>query len=86
MLYADVISFFAAKKCQKKLMKIVNIEEENLHISWTTSGNPIKFLGKMCLMIIIKVTENEDFTHSLKNPFLEKPQEGQIESSQPFND
>ena len=35
MLYADVISSFAVGKCEKyrKLIKLVNIDEENLHIS-----------------------------------------------------
>ena len=46
MLYADVIRLFTRRKChnikkkkkkkKKKLMKIVNIEEENLHIFQTT--------------------------------------------------
>ena len=27
-------------------MKIVNIEEENIHIFWTTWGNQIKFFRK----------------------------------------
>ena len=33
MLHADVISFFVLRKCQKheKLMKIVNIDGENLN-------------------------------------------------------
>ena len=33
LVYADFISFFVARKCQKirKMMKIVNIEDENLH-------------------------------------------------------
>ena len=34
LLHADVISFFAASKCQKipKIGKMANIEEQNLHI------------------------------------------------------
>ena len=39
----------------------------------------MKFSGKMCLKIIIKVTENQGFTLSLEDTFfLEKPQGGQI--------
>ena len=34
----------------------------------------MKFSGKMCLMIILKVTENQDFTLSLEDKFFEKPQ------------
>ena len=34
-------------------MKIVNIDGENLHISWTTQGTSMKFSGKMWLMIIL---------------------------------
>ena len=48
-------------------IKIVNIDEENLHISWTTRGMSKKFSGKMYLMVILKVT---------KNTVLEKPQVG----------
>ena len=34
MLYADIISLFVTKKCQKiqKRMKIVKTDEENVHI------------------------------------------------------
>ena len=40
MLYADVISLFATRKWQKiqKMIKIVNINKENLHIFGTTWG------------------------------------------------
>ena len=34
-------------KKSKKLMKIVNIEEENLHIAWKTSGTLIKLSRKI---------------------------------------
>ena len=57
-------------------MKIANIEEENLHIFWTTLGTSMKFLGKMWLVTILKVTEKQAFKLSLKNTFLEKPQGG----------
>ena len=39
----------------------------------------MKLLGKMCLMIILKVTENPGFTLSLEGTLFEKPQEGQID-------
>ena len=38
----------------------------------------MKFSGKMCPMIILKVTENQAFTLSLEDTFFEKPQEGVI--------
>ena len=43
----------------------------------------MKFSGKMCLRIILKVTENQGFTLSLENTFFEKPQGGQIDPSPP---
>ena len=59
------------------MIKIVNVEEENLHIFWITWGISIEILGKMWIMIL-KVTRKLDFTFSvsLKNTFLEKPQRG----------
>ena len=36
----------------------------------------MKFSGKMCLMIILKVTKNQGFTLSLEDTFFEKPQRG----------
>ena len=54
-------------------MKRVNIDGENLHISW---GISMKFSEKMRLLIILKVKENQDFTLSLEDTFLEKPQGG----------
>ena len=56
-------------------MKIANIDGKNLHIFWTT-GISMRFSGKMWLMIISKVTKNQDFTLSLEDTFLEKPQGG----------
>ena len=56
-----------------KLMKIANIDREFLHIFWTTWGNSMKFSGKMCFKIILKVTKNQGFTLSLKDIFFEKP-------------
>ena len=63
-------------KKSEKLMKIVNIKEENLHIFWTNWGISLKFSGKILLMIILKTKKNEGFTLSLKIPYLEKPQRG----------
>ena len=46
--------------------------------------NSMKFLGKMCLKIILKVTKNQGFTFSLKDTFFEKPQGGgQFDPSPP---
>ena len=45
-----------------------------LHIFWTTWGNSMKFSGKMCLKIILKVTKNQGFTLSLEETFFKKPQ------------
>ena len=39
----------------------------------------MKFSGKMCLMIILKVTKNQGLTLSLEDTFIEKRQGGQIE-------
>ena len=41
LLYVDVISFLL--QGSKKLMKIVNVEEENPHIFWTTWGVLMNF-------------------------------------------
>ena len=57
-------------------MKIANIDREFLHIFWTTWGNSMKFLGKMCLKIILKVTKNQGSTLFLKDIFFEKPHGG----------
>ena len=46
-------------------MKIVYTDEENLQTS-------MEFSGKMWLMIILKVTKNQNFTVSLEDTFLEK--------------
>ena len=71
-------------KNPKKIMKIANIEEENLHIFWTTWGTSMKVLGKMWLMTMLKVTEKQAFKLTLKNAFLEKPQGGSIGTPQLF--
>ena len=46
-------------------MKIANIDGQNCHIFWTTVGISMEFSGKMCLMIVSKVTKNQGFTLSL---------------------
>ena len=56
------------------MTKLANINKGNLHISWTTRGISMTFSGKMCLMIVLKVTEKQGFTPSLENTVLEKPQ------------
>ena len=55
-------------------MKKVNIDEESLHIFWTTWGILMRFSGKMSFMIILKFTKNQGFHISLEDTFLEKPQ------------
>ena len=52
------------KKSQKSL-KIVNIEGENVHVFWTTSGIAMKFSGNTWLRIILKVKSKQDFSLSL---------------------
>ena len=80
LLYADVISFFVTRQCQEiqkideNWWKLASIDREFLHIFWTTLGNSMKFSGKMCVKIILKVTKNEGFTLSLEDTFFEKPQ------------
>ena len=54
-------------------MKFANIDEENLHIFQTIWGTSMKFSGKMCLIIILKVTEKYGFTPSLDKTVLIKP-------------
>ena len=65
-------------------MKIANIDRENLHIFWTTSGISRKFSGKMWLAIILKFTKNQGYTLSLEDNFLEKPQRGGRGSNWPL--
>ena len=55
-------------------MKIVNMDEENLHIFWMTWEISMKCSGKMWLMIILKVTKNQGFTLSVEDTVLKKPQ------------
>ena len=45
----------------------------------------MKFSGKMCLMIILKVTKNQGFTTFLENKVKGIKRQGdQIENPQPF--
>ena len=82
LLWADVISFFVTRWCQKiqkideNWWKLANFDREFLHILWTTRGNSMKFSGKMYLKIILKLTKNQGFTLSLEDKFFEKPQGG----------
>ena len=63
-------------KKSKKLLKLANIDEENLDVFRMISSISIKLSRKMCLMIILKVTKKQGFT-----PALEKPQgESQIDT------
>ena len=72
----DVKRFFVAKQGKvrksKKLMKIVNIDGENIHIFITTYLISMKFSGKMYLMIILKVIKKLSLTLFLGVIFLEK--------------
>ena len=56
------------KKKWWKLIKIANTDRENLQIFRTT----VKFSGKLWLMIILKVTQNQGFNLSVENIFFEK--------------
>ena len=50
LLSSDVIKLFATRKCQeipKKMMKLANIDKENLHIFRTTCEISIEFSGKI---------------------------------------
>ena len=72
LLCAEVISFFATRKWQKKPRKTdetVNTERENLHNFWTAWGISMKFSGKIRLMIILKV-EKETGLHPLYTKFI----------------
>ena len=60
----------------EKLMRVVNMDGENLHIIWTTWGISIKFSAKMWLMAILKVTKNQGYNISPENDILEKSHRG----------
>ena len=57
-------------------MKISNIDRKILHNFWTTWGISMKFSGKLCLIIMLKVTKNQGVILSLEDAFFEKPQGG----------
>ena len=73
LLYVDVSLQQGNVEKFEKLIKMVNIEEENLHIFWTSWGISMKVSGKMWVMRILKVTKKQGSILSLKNTFLEKP-------------
>ena len=45
----------------------------------------MKFTGKMCLMIILKVTKNQRLNLSLEDALFEKPQGDQIDPLPPLS-
>ena len=49
------------------MIKIINIDKENVHIFQSTRGISMKFSGKMRLMIILKVIKKQGFTLSVEN-------------------
>ena len=59
-------------KKSKKLMKLAKIDEENLHISQTTWGTLLKFSGKMCIIILLKVTKKQSFRKYCRKYSFEK--------------
>ena len=59
-----------------KLVKRANIDREFLHIFWMTWRNSMKFSGKMCFKITLKVTKNRGSTLSVEDTFFKKPQGG----------
>ena len=75
MLTSSVMKFLLNNKKFEKLMKIVDLDGENLQIFWITWGKTsMKFSGKMRLLIILQVTKNQGFTLSLEYAYFEKPQ------------
>ena len=44
----------------------------------------MKFSGKMCFKIMLRVTKNQDFTLSLEDTFFKKPQGWGQFDPQPF--
>ena len=59
-------------KKSKKLMKLAKIDEENLHIFQTTWGTLLKFSGKMCIIILLKVTKKQGFRKYCRKYSFEK--------------
>ena len=64
---ADIICYKLTSlvSLYQKLMKISNTGREIFRNFWTTWEILMKFSGKMCLMVISKVTKNQGFTLSL---------------------
>ena len=56
-------------KKSKYLMKIVNIDKENLHIFQITWEISMKLSGRMCLMIILKDTKSRALSSLWKVQF-----------------
>ena len=82
-------SFLCNKKMSKnqKNQRKVNIDGENLHLFWTTGGISMKFLGKMWLMIISKVTKTRSSPSLSRRYIFWKATgggRGQIDSPQSF--
>ena len=77
LLLATSLVFFVSRQCQKiekideNWWKLANVDREFLHIFWTTWRNSMKFSGKMCLKIILKVTKNQGFSISLEDTLFE---------------
>ena len=61
LLYADVLSFFVTRKSQniRKIVKIVNVEEENLYMFWTFWTILMKLLENMWLMMTLKIAKKK---------------------------
>ena len=59
LLYADVLSFFVTRKSQniRKIVKIVNVEEENLYMFWTLWTILMKLLENMWLMMTLEIAK-----------------------------
>ena len=55
-------------------MKIVNSQEENLQIFWTSWAISTNFSEKIWLMIMLKVTENSASPFLWKREFWKKQQ------------
>ena len=72
MLYAtSLVSLKQGNdKKSEKLMKLVNIKRKNLEIFSTSWGIPMKFSGKMWLVIILKFSKKQGLTLSLEDTFF----------------
>ena len=47
------------QKMDENWWKLANIDKECLQIFWTIWGNSMKFLGNMCLKIILRVKKTK---------------------------